>query len=139
MSNERWQGEELFQSKNHVLEMPPSHAKTRLKSAPQKLNILMAKAIQKLIHWIVATNALARFRIVTQCYATSFLRKTILCETNNIFYSLGNQIWHKTNDIFWKYIKNKDEVTLDSFRNFAYVSSHLHLKSFAWKRDYVIS
>ena len=47
MSNERRQREELFQSKNHVLEMPPSHAKTRLKSAPQKLNILMAKAIQK--------------------------------------------------------------------------------------------
>ena len=47
MSNERRQGEELFQSQNHVLEMPPSHAKTRLKSAPQKLNILMAKAVQK--------------------------------------------------------------------------------------------
>ena len=45
MSNERRQGEELFQSQNHVLEMPPSHAKTRLKSAPQKLNILMAKAV----------------------------------------------------------------------------------------------
>ena len=28
---------------------------------------------------------------------------------------------------------------LDSFRNFAYVSSYLHLKSFAWKRDCVIS
>ena len=47
MSNERWQGEELFQSKNHVLEMPPSHAKMRLKTAPQKLNFLMAKGIQK--------------------------------------------------------------------------------------------
>ena len=28
---------------------------------------------------------------------------------------------------------------MESFRNFAYVSSYLHLKSFAWKRDYVIS
>ena len=37
MSNERRQGEELFQSKDHVLEVPPSHAKMRLKSAPQKL------------------------------------------------------------------------------------------------------
>ena len=88
---------------------------------------------------MVAANALARFRIVTHCYAASFSRKTILCETNNIFYSLGNQIWHKTNDIFWKYIKNKDEVTLDSFRNFAYVSSYSHLKSVPWKQDYVIS
>ena len=27
------------------------------------------------------------------------------------------------------------KVTLDGFRNFAYVSSYLHLKSFEWKRD----
>ena len=43
------------------------------------------------------------------------------------------------NNIFWKYIKNKGEVTLDSFRNFAYFSSYLRLKSFARKQDYVIS
>ena len=29
----------------------------------------------------------------------------------------------------------KGKVTLDSFRNFAYLSSYLHLKSFAWKQD----
>ena len=28
---------------------------------------------------------------------------------------------------------------LNSFRNFAYVSNYLHLKSFAWKRDCPIS
>ena len=28
---------------------------------------------------------------------------------------------------------------MESFRNFAYVSSYLHLKSFAWKQHYVIS
>ena len=33
--------------RNHVLEMPPSHAKMCLKSAPQKLIFLMAKGIQK--------------------------------------------------------------------------------------------
>ena len=32
-------------------------------------------------------------------------------------------------------MKNEYEVTLDSFPNFAYVSSYLHLKDFAWKRD----
>ena len=80
-------------------------------------------------------NALARFRIVTHCYAASFLRKTILCETNNIFYSLGNQKLDKTNSWSLKYIVNKYEVTLDSFPNFAYVSSYFHLKDFAWKRD----
>ena len=46
MPNERWQGEEL--SKNHVLEMPRSHAKMRLKSAQQKPNFLTAKGIHKL-------------------------------------------------------------------------------------------
>ena len=30
------------------------------------------------------------------CYATKFSRKTILCETNNIFYSLGKQNETKT-------------------------------------------
>ena len=47
MERERLQGEEQFHSKNYLLEMPRSHAKMRLKSAPQKLNFLMAKAISK--------------------------------------------------------------------------------------------
>ena len=47
MTSERLQGEEQFHSKNYLLEMPHSHAKIRLKSAPQKLNFLMAKAISK--------------------------------------------------------------------------------------------
>ena len=36
-----------FSLKNHILEVPPSHAKIRLKSAPQKVNFLMAKSIQE--------------------------------------------------------------------------------------------
>ena len=47
MSNERCQAQELFESKNHVLEVFSSHAKMRLKSAPQKLNFLISKVIQK--------------------------------------------------------------------------------------------
>ena len=38
-----------------------------------------------------------------------------------------------------KYIKNKGKFTLEKFRNFAYDSSYLHSKSFAWKRYYLIS
>ena len=34
--------------------------------------------------------------------------------------------------------KKKDKVTLGSFRNFAYISNLLHLKSFAGKRDCLI-
>ena len=49
MENERLQGEEQFRSKNYLLEMPRSHAKTCLKSSPQKLNFLMANAISKVI------------------------------------------------------------------------------------------
>ena len=44
---ERLQGEEQFHSKYYVLEMLPSHAKMRLKSAPQKLNFLVAKGVSK--------------------------------------------------------------------------------------------
>ena len=47
MANERLQGEERFHSKNYLLEMPRSHAKMHLKSAPQKLNFVMAKVISK--------------------------------------------------------------------------------------------
>ena len=46
-SNQRWQEEELFYSKNFVLDVPLSYAKMRLKSAPQKMNFLMVKSIQK--------------------------------------------------------------------------------------------
>ena len=47
IGNERIQEEKQFNSKNYLLEIPISHAKMRLKSAPQKLNFVMAKAILK--------------------------------------------------------------------------------------------
>ena len=47
MANERLQEEEQFHSKDYLLEMPHSHAKMHFKSAPQKLNFVMAKAISK--------------------------------------------------------------------------------------------
>ena len=93
------------------------------------------KAYKNIIHWILASNALARFRIVTHCYTNPFSRNIILYETNNTFHRLRNQKWDKTNIWSLKYIENKYEVMLDSFANFAYVSSYLHLKDFAWKRD----
>ena len=45
MANERLRDEEQFHSKNYALERPRSHIKMRLKSAKQKLNFAMAKAI----------------------------------------------------------------------------------------------
>ena len=47
MASKRLQGEEQFHSKNYILEMPCSHAKMCLKSASQKLNFVLAKAISK--------------------------------------------------------------------------------------------
>ena len=44
MSYERLHGEEQFHSKKYLLEMTPSHAKMRLKSTPEKLNFVVAKA-----------------------------------------------------------------------------------------------
>ena len=43
MASETIQGEEQLQSKNYLLKMSCSHAKMHLKSAPQKLNFVMAK------------------------------------------------------------------------------------------------
>ena len=71
-------------------------------------------------------------------YAASLSIKLVLCETNNLFFSRKYYLWHKSSVIFWKVVKNNNEVRLDSFRNFAYVSSYLNSKSLAWKRDYVI-
>ena len=47
MANERLQEEEQYHVNNYLLEMPRSHAKMCLKSAPQKLNFVIAKAISK--------------------------------------------------------------------------------------------
>ena len=43
----RLQGQEQFHSKNNLLNMYYSHVKMRLKSAPQKLNLVIGKAISK--------------------------------------------------------------------------------------------
>ena len=47
MARERLQGGEQFHSNIYLLEMSPFHTKMRLKSAPQKLNFLMEKAVSK--------------------------------------------------------------------------------------------
>ena len=47
MASETLQGEKQLHSKNYLLEMSRFHAKMCLKSALQKLNFLMKKAISK--------------------------------------------------------------------------------------------
>ena len=50
MGSERLQGEEQFHTKNYLLEMSRFHAKMRLKSAPQKLNLLNGKSYIKKLY-----------------------------------------------------------------------------------------
>ena len=106
-----------------------------LKFTPEKPNSYIMVSVAD----VVALIKVERFHIVTHCYAASFSPKLILCESNNIFYSREYWVRHKENNKFWKFIKNEHEVTLNSFRNFAYLSSYLHSKGFTWKRDYIIS
>ena len=47
MKDDMENGEEHFHIKNYLLEMTPSQGKMRIKSALQKLNSLMVKAILK--------------------------------------------------------------------------------------------
>ena len=61
----------------------------------------------------------------------------VLWETYNIF--LFFTFSQKTDNVFWQSIKNKGYLTVNTFPNYAYVSSYFHFKSFAWKRDWTIS
>ena len=103
---------------------------------PQKLIFHNMTSVSKLYMAYRSPGGACMF---PHSYAAPFSKKVVLCETNNIFCSKEYWVWYKVNAIFRKYIKNKVKVTLDSFRNFVYVSSYLRLKRFSWKRDYVIS
>ena len=98
MANERLQGDDKqLHSKNSPLEMPRSHTKMRLKSAPQRLNFLMAKDISKsyTLDIVVHVDALKCSCIVTHTIAGSFSIKTILCENTNIFLARTIESWVK--------------------------------------------
>ena len=137
-SDSPW-GVDHFSYKNLWAGGPRFHVIGTWSSCQKNLFSTISYLCQNFIWHMITLRVLARFRIVTRRYSASFSQKLNLCEANNIFYSQGNYISDKMNDILWKYIKNKCNVSLDSFCNFAYVSTYLCLKSFAWKRGYVIS
>ena len=87
MASERLQGEEQFHTMNYLLEMPRSHAKMRLKSAPQKLNLLMVKAISKRCTLDCSCKCPCTFPHSYGRNAVSFSVRTILCENTNILFS----------------------------------------------------
>ena len=70
MASERLQREEQFHSMNYLLQMPCFHAKMRLKSAPQKLNFLMTKAISNSRTLYVASE---RLQGEEQFHSTNYL------------------------------------------------------------------
>ena len=84
IASERLQREEQFHFKNYLLKMPRSYT---MKSAPQKLNFVMAKAISKSYTLDLAANVLALSRIVGHSNTASFSIKTILCEAKNAIFS----------------------------------------------------
>ena len=72
---------------------------------------------------------LERFCIVTQSYAASFSIKTCLHKTNNIFFD------SKTEAIYLNLVlvyESKLKIVKIIFLNYAYVSSQLQTKTFAW-------
>ena len=63
-------------------------------SSPQKdLILTLWYLCQNFRCHVVAFIEIERLRIATHCYATSFLRKLILCETNSFFYSREYWSW----------------------------------------------
>ena len=92
MASERLQGEERIHTKNYLLEMCHFHAKMRLKSEVQKLNLLMAKAISKSCTLDCSCKWPCTF---PHSKTASFSIEIILCENINILFSknywkLGN-------------------------------------------------
>ena len=87
IANERLQGQKKFHSKNYLLEMLPSHAKMRLKIAPQKLNFVIAKAISKSYPLDCSCKCGCTFPHSYHSNTASFSIRTTLCETKNILFS----------------------------------------------------
>ena len=138
-----WQVKDYKERNNFILSTTfgtaLSNATMRLKSAPQKLNFVMVKAKTKSYTLDCSCKFPCTFPIVTHSKAASFSIKFILCENTNILFSSNYWKLDKMNARFWKNIFNKGKVRLSSFQNFAYFSNYLHLKSFGWKRDCLIS
>ena len=83
MASEKLQGKEQLHTKNY-LEMSRFYAKVCLKSAPQKLNFLMVKAISKNCTLDCSGKCRCTF---SHSKAASFSIKTILHEDINVLFS----------------------------------------------------
>ena len=79
-----------------------------------------------------------RFHIVGRSYTASLSIRTRFYETNNIFYFKNLSDLHKNVYDLWMYIQNESNVSLDTFRNFAFVSTYLQTKTVARKEDCAI-
>ena len=84
IASERWHGQEKFHSENYFLEIPSSYAKMRLKSAPQKVNFVMAKAISK--SYKVDCGCKCPFTF-PHSYEASFLKKYLMWHYQHFFFA----------------------------------------------------
>ena len=130
--------EEHIHSKIYPPELPSPHAKMHPKSAPQKLNPVKPKAMPK-SHTLGRSPKPRRAHPHSHAQQRSpALIKTNLSENSNIHFRENYWKPSKINAKFWQNIWNKGKVTLGSLQSLCYVSSYLHLKSFAWKRNWTM-
>ena len=92
MTSARLQGRNNYIRVTTFFEMPRFNAKMRLKSAPQKLNFLMAEAISK-SYTLVSCKCPCTFPHRCASNAGSFSIKTISCENTNIFLARTIESW----------------------------------------------
>ena len=106
-----------------------------LKFTPEKPNSYITISVSKLQEPCCSSYSGRMLRIVTQ----SCFRKNSFYVKLTAFFTAENVTFDTKITNSESSLKNEHEVTLDSFQNFACGSCYLHSKSFAWKRDYLIS
>ena len=85
---------------------------------------------------IVANISVKRFHIVTRSYAASFSIRRVFVKLTT--FSTTKETKNETKPMHDSESTSKVRVR-SRWTFFTYVCSHLHLKSFAWKRNYTIS
>ena len=106
-----------------------------LKFTPGKPNSYITISVSKLQVPCLALIRVECFRIVIQAH----FRENLFYVKLTTFFTAENIKFDTKISKNSESSSNEHEVTLNSFRVFVYISSYLHSKSFAWKRDYIIS
>ena len=121
-----------FSSKNMAPDLPRFHV-INTKKATAKTSTLW-HFCKDFTYYIICAITLERFHVVTDSCTALFSGKTCFYETN-IFYVKNWKDLRKNIICFRKCMQSKGNVSIETFQNFAYVSSYLQTKTFARKRE----